>query len=325
MKPTIKDIAARSGVSIATVSRVLSQKTGTYSEKTQAKILRIAKELGYRKNTAAVELVKKRSAVIAVILNATPTNFSTGVIDGIQKRASELGQGVIILYAGNRDAQMLHKAVVTALERTVSGILLTAIEPDDADLTLLKNSGIPFCFVSLYLNQPKILSVSSNNESITSQAVDYLVEQGHTAIALAGIDEYHTGTQRIAGYEAGLKAHGIATSCIKYGDYSYESGRKLLQEFLPLKVTAIITASDMIAAGILNAAQEVGIRVPEDLSLVSIDGTIICNITTPGLTSVTQDFYRIGSRSVDQVMGHDVETFVPVKIEKRGSVKQLER
>ena len=62
MKPTIKDIAARSGVSIATVSRVLSQKTGTYSEKTQAKILRIAKELGYRKNTAAVELVKKRSA-----------------------------------------------------------------------------------------------------------------------------------------------------------------------------------------------------------------------------------------------------------------------
>lgn len=325
MKPTIKDIAARSGVSIATVSRVLSQKTGTYSEKTQAKILRIAKELGYRKNTAAVELVKKRSAVLAVILNATPTNFSTGVIDGIQKRASDLGQGVIILYAGNRDAQMLHKAIVTALERAVSGILLTAIEPDEADLTLLKDSGIPFCFVSLYLNQPQILSVSSNNESITSQAVDYLVEQGHTAIALAGIDGYHTGTQRIAGYEAGLRAHGITTSCIKYGDYSYESGRQLLQEFLPLKVTAIITASDMIAAGLLNAAQEAGIQVPEDLSLVSIDGTIICNITTPGLTSVTQDFYHIGSRSVDQVMGHDVETFVPVKIEERGSVKQLKK
>ncbi|WP_203642187.1 LacI family DNA-binding transcriptional regulator [Levilactobacillus andaensis] len=325
MKPTIKDIAAESGVSIATVSRVLSHKTGTYSEKTQAKILAVAKRLGYRKNSTAVELVKKKAAVIALIINATPTNFSTQIIDGIQRRASELGQGVIILYAGNRNAELQHQAIVTALERAVSGILLAAIEPDAEDLTLLKESHVPFCFVSVYLGTDKVLSVSSDNEKLAATTTDYLLDHGHTRIGLAGVDTYHTGSQRIAGYQRALAARGIQETTIKYGDYSYESGRQLLAEFLPLKVTAIIAASDMVAAGLLNAAQEAGIAVPEQLSLVSIDGTDICRITTPALTSLTQDFYQIGAQSVDRVMGEKAATFVPVEMVERDSVKSVSR
>ena len=91
MKPTIKDIAAKTGFSIATVSRVLAKKQGTYSDKTQERILKVAKDLGYRKNTLAMELVKKKTDVIAVIVNVTPTNFSSGIIDGIQQRATEIG------------------------------------------------------------------------------------------------------------------------------------------------------------------------------------------------------------------------------------------
>ncbi|GFE99602.1 LacI family DNA-binding transcriptional regulator [Lactiplantibacillus plantarum] len=146
MKPTIKDIAAKTGFSIATVSRVLAKKQGTYSDKTQERILKVAKDLGYRKNTLAMELVKKKTDVIAVIVNVTPTNFSSGIIDGIQQRATEIGLQVIILYAGNRNTELQHQAIVTALERTVSGILLMAIEPDKADLQLLTESKTPFCF-----------------------------------------------------------------------------------------------------------------------------------------------------------------------------------
>ncbi|MGV7490555.1 hypothetical protein PJH56_29835, partial [Mycobacterium kansasii] len=91
--------------------------------------LKVAKDLGYRKNTLAMELVKKKTDVIAVIVNVTPTNFSSGIIDGIQQRATEIGLQVIILYAGNRNTELQHQAIVTALERTVSGILLMAIEP----------------------------------------------------------------------------------------------------------------------------------------------------------------------------------------------------
>jgi len=320
MKPTIKDIAAKSGVSIATVSRVLGNKTGSYSEKTQTKILKVAKELGYRKNSVAVDLVKKRSDVIALIINATPTNFSTQIIDGIQQRASELGQGVIILYAGNRDNALQHKAIITALERSVTGILLAAIEPDEKDLALLKDSRIPYCFVSLYLGTRDILAVSSDNRDLAYQATQYLIDRGHTRISLIGIDGYHTGSQRQAGYHDAMAANRLLAPAILPGDYSYESGVKLLQQVREQDVTAVIAASDMVAAGLLKAAQQQGIIIPDDLSIMSIDGTIICQITTPALTSMTQDFYRIGSQSVNKVLGQPAEDFIPVVITERASV-----
>ncbi|MGQ4557721.1 LacI family DNA-binding transcriptional regulator [Levilactobacillus hammesii] len=323
MKPTIKDIAAESGVSIATVSRVLANKTGSYSEKTAAKILKIAKELGYRKNSAAVDLVKKRSNVIALIINATPTNFSTQIIDGIQQRAGELGQGVIILYAGDRDNTLQHQAIITALERSVSGILLAAIEPDAEDLTLLKASRIPFCFVSLYLGTADILAVSSDNRDLAYQATQYLIDRGHSRISLVGIDNYHTGSQRQAGYRDAMAANRLATPAILPGDYSFAAGERLLQQVQAQHVTAVIAASDMVAAGLLTAAHQRGVRVPEDLSIMSIDGTIICQITTPALTSMTQDFYRIGSQSVNKVMGQPAEDFVPVEITERASVARV--
>ncbi|NLR32538.1 LacI family DNA-binding transcriptional regulator [Levilactobacillus tujiorum] len=319
-KPTIKDIAAQSGVSIATVSRVLANKSGSYSEKTAAKILKIAKELGYRKNSAAVDLVKKGADVIALIINATPTNFSTQIIDGIQQRASELGQGVIILYAGNRDHALQHQAIITALGRSVSGILLAAIEPDEEDLTLLKESQIPFCFVSLYLGTAAILAVSSDNRDLAYQATQYLIDQGHTRIGLVGIDEYHTGSQRRIGYQEAMTANHLAPATVLPGDYSYEAGVRLLQAVKDQGLTAVLAASDMVAAGILTAAQQHKIRVPADLSIMSIDGTIICQITTPALTSVTQDFYQIGRQSVNKVMGQPALDFVPVKIVERASV-----
>lgn len=324
-KPTIKDIAAQSGVSIATVSRVLGNKTGSYSQKTQKKVLKIAKELGYRKNSAAVDLVRKRTDVIALIINATPTNFSTQIIDGIQQRAGELGQGVMILYAGNRDHALQHQAIITALERSVTGILLAAIEPDEKDLTLLKDSRIPFCFVSLYLGTRDILAVSSDNRDLAYQATQYLIDHGHTRISLAGIDGYHTGSQRQAGYREAMAANQLRAPAVLPGDYSYASGTSLLQAVRDQGVTAVIAASDMVAAGLLTAAHQQGVRVPADLSIMSIDGTIICQITTPALTSMTQDFYQIGSQSVNKVLGQPAADFVPVTVTERDSVASLTR
>lgn len=325
VKPTIKDIADKAGVSIATVSRVLASKGDSYSKKTGRKVLKIAKEMGYRKNNTAVELVKKKGNVIAVIINATPTNFSTQIIDGIQKQANSLGQHVIILYAGNRSPELQHQAILTALERAISGILLVAIEPDQEDMKLLEGAGTPFCFVSLYLEQNNILAVSSNNRDVAYQATNYLIGHGHKKIGLAGIDQYHTGSQRIDGYRLAMKEHqlNVKDDWIKLGDYSYDSGLKLLGDFLSTRVTGIVAASDMVAAGLLNAAQQKGIQLPDQLSIISIDGTVICQIATPALTSVTQDFYTIGVESVNKVMGKKAPLFIPTHITKRSSVAEI--
>lgn len=324
MKPTIKDIAQATGVSIATVSRVLAQKTGTYSAKTQKKILQAAKEMGYRKNTVAVELVKKRADVIAVIINATPTTFSTEIISGIQAQAAQRGQQTIILYAGDRDHELQHQTIITALQRSVSGILLVAVEPDDEDIRLLREAHTPFCFVSLYIDDHQAVSVSSDNHRITYLATDYLIHHGHHKIGLAGVDTYHTGTQRIKGYHDALRANHVTANpqWLQLGDYSFQTGQDLLTPYLKLGVTAIVAASDMVAAGLLKAAQQRGLTLPQDLSIISIDGTIICDLTTPGLTSITQDFTQIGQASVDRIMGGGDTGFVPITLTERQSVAQ---
>ncbi|GEO67558.1 LacI family DNA-binding transcriptional regulator [Levilactobacillus spicheri] len=327
MKPTIKDIAAKTNLSIATVSRVLGHKQGTYSAKAEAKVLQAARELGYRKNTVAVELVKKRADVLAVIINATPTNFSTDIIDGIQERAGQLGQQVIILYAGNREAPLQHQAINTALQRNVSGILLVAIEPDATDRELLQAAQVPFCFVSLNLDDQNIKSVSSNNHDLAYQATEYLIAHGHTRIGLAGIDDYHTGRQRLAGYQAALANHQIMAdpAWVQRGNYSYQAGQAALSPYRSLGVTAVLAASDMVAAGLLTAAQGQHLTLPQDLSIVSIDGTIICDITTPALTSVTQDFREIGRQGVNRVMGQAAQTIIPVTLTERASVAELDQ
>lgn len=322
MKPTIKDIAAQTGLSIATVSRVLGHKHGNYSQKTHDKVLAAAQELGYRKNSAAVELVKKHADVLAVIINATPTNFSTAIIDGIQQRAGELGQQVIILYAGNRDTALQHQAITTALERPLAGILLVAIEPDEEDRQLLQASQTPFCFVSLNLDDPTIKSVSSDNRQLAYRATTYLIDHGHTHIGLAGIDNFHTGSQRLAGYQQALADHQLPQdpSWVQPGDYSYQAGQNVLPAYLALGVTAIVAASDMVAAGLLTAAKQHHLVLPDQLSLISIDGTIICDLTTPALTSMTQDFRTIGQQSVNRLLGQPTQAISPVVLVERDSV-----
>lgn len=325
MKPTIKDIAAKTGFSIATVSRVLAKKQGTYSDKTQERILKVAKDLGYRKNTLAMELVKKKTDVIAVIVNVTPTNFSSGIIDGIQQRATEIGLQVIILYAGNRNTELQHQAIVTALERTVSGILLMAIEPDKADLQLLTESKTPFCFVSINLADERVKSVSSDNYQAAYLATKYLISHGHLTIGLAGIDHYHTGSQRLAGYQAALKDYSIhgQAEWVQPGDYSYQAGYNVFNAYQELGITGVVAASDMTAAGLQKAAQESNVKLPGALSVVSIDGTLICDIATPALTSVTQNFVQIGIESVNCLVGKSATRLVPVTLVERESVATI--
>ncbi|WP_455390453.1 LacI family DNA-binding transcriptional regulator [Lactiplantibacillus pentosus] len=322
MKPTIKDIAAETGFSIATVSRVLAEKRGSYSDKTRDRVLQVAKELGYRKNTLAMELVKKKTDVIAVIVNVTPTNFSNGIIDGIQERATALGQQVIILYAGNRNHALQHQAIITALERSVSGILLMAIEPDNDDLRLLTEARTPFCFVSVNLADERIKSVSSDNYQAAYQATEYLIAHGHRRIGLVGIDQYHTGSQRRSGYQAALKDNHIQgkAAWIQMGDYSYQAGQAAFKPYQQMAVTGVVAASDMTAAGLQKAAQINGLELPTALSVVSIDGTLICDIATPALTSITQDFTRIGIESVNCLIGENATQLVPVTLTERDSV-----
>lgn len=325
MTATIKDVANLAGVSTATVSRVLAQKKGTYSQQAAKKVLTAAKQLGYVKNEAAAELVSKSSKRIAVILNNTLTNFWTDVIKGIYDAAMEAGYQIFILYAGDKNLPQFHNALDVALERPLAGILMISTSIDQAAKDCLKASGIPFRLVSIYDEKKPLYCdlpyTSSNNVEIATLATRYLIDHGHERIGLVGIDHSNTGQQRLFGFEQEMIKHQlpIEPSWIHYGDYSYPTGQNSLTALIDDQLTAVITASDMIAVGMIQQANVLGIFLPDQLSIISIDGTYLCDITTPTITSVTQNFYQMGQRAVIGLLEELPAEFIPVQITERQS------
>ncbi|WP_251545644.1 LacI family DNA-binding transcriptional regulator [Limosilactobacillus caecicola] len=325
MKATIKDVAKAAHVSTATVSRVLAHKKGTYRSETAEHVRKIANELGYHRNLSAAELASNEVKTIAIIINNTKTNFWQAVLDGIQEELKANHRHSIIFYAGDNDEQMLTNAINDALARAVSGILLVATKATPDQLATLNNSGLPFRFVSIYgSDDHETKFISSDNIKIGELATQYLIDRGHRRIGLLGIDKSNTGKQRLLGYEKVMSKANLIVDpdWIQYGDYSFENAQKLFKRVRNLGLTAIIAASDMAAAGIIKAARQYDFKLPEDLSIISIDGTFICDITAPQLTSVSQAFHEMGKQSVTNLMENAPAEFLPVHIVERESVQK---
>lgn len=275
--------------------------------------------------STAAELVSKSSKRIAVILNNTLTNFWTDVIKGIYDAAMEAGYQIFILYAGDKNLPQFHNALDVALERPLAGILMISTSIDQAAKDRLLASGIPFRLVSIYDEKKPLYCdlpyTSSNNVEIATLATQYLIDHGHERIGLVGIDHSNTGQQRLFGFEQEMIKHQlpIEPSWVHYGDYTYPTGQNSLTALIDDQLTSVITASDMIAVGMIQQANVLEIFLPDQLSIISIDGTYLCDITTPTITSVTQNFYQMGQRAVTGLLEELPAEFIPVQITERQS------
>lgn len=325
MTVTIKDVAAEAEVSIATVSRVLANKAGFYSDKTAARVREAADRLGYRKNTSAVELVTQKSQVIGVIVSSTKTNFSNQIIEGIQSVAFKHDLSVMILYAED-EGDLQTRALRTLIGRSVMGILVLAVQLTDANLALLENSRIPHRYLSTSFKGDKLAFTASDDYQIGYQATDYLIKKGHQRIGLVAMDvNSYIGQQRVAGYRDAMKAAQLTVSddWIKPGLFTYQDGFNAMAEFgHDPEVTAVIGTSDMAAIGVLNQAQNFGLKVPEQLAIMSIDGTELVKIVRPQLTSITQAFYEMGQRGMTHLLTPTTapaSEFIPFELDERSS------
>ncbi|WP_439424994.1 LacI family DNA-binding transcriptional regulator [Oenococcus alcoholitolerans] len=313
MAVTIKDIAKVSGFSLSTVSRVLSGHSEFYSEKTAKKIKKIAHDLNYQKNASAVELVTKKSKVIAVIISSTKTNFSNEIIDGIEDQASMNDCNVIILYAGESDPVRQRKALQTVIERSVMGILLVAVDLNIENTKYLSMSNIPYLFISISFAENKFPFISSNNFDIAYHATKYLIEKKHKRIALVALDlSSYTGKLRLEGYEKAMSDYNLPINYdfIYNGNFTYDDGEMAMKKIGNKKdVTAVIASSDLSAMGVINQAEEMNLEIPNDLSVVSLDGTNLCNMFRPTITSFSQSFYQMGVEGVKKITSSDLSNF----------------
>lgn len=301
---TMRDVARLAGVSVATVSRVMSQKDFVNPE-TAGLVLKAVEQLQYEPNAVAQGLAGKKMGIIALILPDILNPFFSALARGVEDEAHTKGMTVII--GNSDDLGIKERSYIKALKKKhVDGFIFASNTIREEDVETLRNDGIPVVLLDRGLNIASCAVVRSKNRQGAKIAVQHLIEQGCQRIAhIYGPQEFITARQRLLGYEetvAGLD--GYSPSLMASGQFDIESGRKGVEQLLARHpdIDGIFAANDLMAVGALKALRERGIRVPEQVKVCGFDGIAFTVITEPELTTVAQPIYEMGGLAVRMLL-----------------------
>lgn len=306
---TRDDVARRAGTSSAVVSYVVNNGPRRVSEKTRAKVLAAIDELGYRPNGFARALRSTRSGLVGLVLPDNSNPFFAELARVIEDEAFRRGY-LLLLGNSTEDDERQAAYVREFLELRVEGLLLISAANGQwqADPTLsleeLQGSRIPTVVLDRAIRGLHASYLTVDNFSGGYLATKHLLEHGHTEVAcLGGPDRNQPADSRIRGWRRALRQAGLSPgdqilvrSAFRR-EAGYQAMRALLMERDP--PTAVFAGSDEQAIGVLRAAAECGIRIPEDLALVSFDGIPESRFTRPSLTTVAQPFDELGRQAVE--------------------------
>lgn len=300
---TLSDVAARAGVSISAVSRVLTNAPSSrVSEQTRKRIEDAARELDYRPNYAARALKLARTDVVALVVPGLTNAIFSELMRGIEEAANEVDYMVLLARADSvRPAAPTIARLVG--EGRVDGVLMQVGDSTpDGDLSAILAGDVPAVLINS-LRAGNVGSVILPDEDGARVAVEHLVELGHRSIGLVnGVPTSDTADRRGAGFAAAMAAAGLGadpTHVIRSG-YEPRQGREAIQQLaaLPELPTALVVANVNAALGVLAEARSLGIRVPDDLSIVAIHDAWTAENAWPPLTTVRMPLYELGRVSM---------------------------
>jgi len=338
MKATITDVAKRAGVSMKTVSRVLNNEPNV-AEKTRERVKAIAAELRYSPNLAARGLATSKSYLIALIYDNPSPDYIAHIQRGAIDACREVGYHLVVepmsLDCGHSHDEKVN-AVRAVLDRLpVDGVILTPpLTDSEAILEVLAELNIK-CVRIAPKNGGDQAFVGMNDETAAYQMTQHLLTQGHEKIGFIRGHVDHAATSlRHAGYLRAMQEAGISVSddLIVQGDFSFESGaaaaRKLLGADALEKPTAIFASNDDMAAAVISVAGQMGLDVPEQLSVCGFDDTPLARVVWPALTTIRQPIYKMGHQAAKELVRRsDVEAeqgqILDFKIMLRDSVAKL--
>lgn len=297
MNPTIRDVAKAAGVGLGTVSRVLNN-SGYVRPETRERVLQTCEELGFVPNQVARSLVRRLTATVGLIVPDITNPFFPSITRGVEDAASDGGYTVFLCNADN-DPAMEAVDVRKLRERWVDGIIFVGTTDRRELVSGLLADGVPVVVTDRMLDELDVDSVVVNNTLGARDAVLHLIDLGHRRIAhAAGPQSTRTGQDRRAGYRQALQEAAIpdAQSLVVFGEYTVEGGYHTAQVLLGRspRPTAIFAGNDLMALGIMRAADEAGIAVPDELSVVGFDDIQMAGLMHPGLTTVRQPAYEMG-------------------------------
>lgn len=288
-RATIKDVAARAGVSFMTVSRAINGRDGIRPE-TRAAVMAAIEELGYKPNVAARSLVTSGELRIGVVYSNPSAAFMSEFLTGAFEVADSLGARLVILRAPKGETPST-KSLKDFIASGLSGVLLTPPLGDSvALLSMFAKANLPTATVGAYAGDSAI-SVRINDRQAAYDMTRCLLDLGHRRIGfIIGNPDQAASAERLAGFYAAVREFEDVETSIAQGDFSFASGLTAAEQLLDAKSppTAIFASNDDMAAAVVSVAHRRHLDVPQQLTVVGFDDTVIAVTMWPPLTTVHQ-------------------------------------
>jgi len=306
---TIKDIARACGVSIITVSRVLSGSDYPVKNETREKVLKAAKELNYQPNLLARGLKTNKTTEIVVVVPSITNPFYTSIITGVENVAIKNGHSVTLFNCANRHGSG-STIIENIINRRVDKVVLSTGDSNALQVKKLISKHVRVVLVDCMIPDVDCNRIYFNYRKGAYLETEYLIKQGHRRFRYLGLKpDSQTRIDRVEGFKDALRDAGIKfeDDFILYFDESkelesnrenieFKAGFTLAKEAIasPVKPTAIIAANDMMALGVLSYCNSINIKVPEDISVVGFDDSIFAEISHPAITTIRVPAEQMG-------------------------------
>lgn len=332
---TIVDIARESGYSVSTVSRVLNNRRDV-SPAAKEKIMQIVNAYNFVPNDNAKNLKQVISKSIIVMVKGTSNMLFANIIEEIQSVVDSSDYTAAVYYL-DEDEDEIDKALRLCRERKPLGILFLGGNPESSN-NEFKDINVPCVMVTNRADEvgyPNLSSVATDDAKAAEKAVDLLIENGHSKIAEIGGDLAisQTAIHRHRGCVKSFEKHGMTMNDAYYekARFSFDSAYRAMTRLLEkdIEITAVFAMSDVMAIGAIRAIRDKGLSVPEDISIIGFDGTMLADYYNPKIVSVRQGYKQMAVRSVEILFNMidlnkaATHELIPFTITEGESIKKL--
>lgn len=304
-RTTLADVARDASVSLMTASNAINNRPGV-SESTRKRVIEIANRLGYVPNMAARGLAGGRTHMIGVLINDLTVQWATEVVTGVAEVLSKDGLELLIS-ATYRDSSREAARIALLGQGLVDGLVLVSPVLDPRTIELVAGLKAPVVVVDPRRFDTPVPHVTVANYDGARAGVEHLLNLGHRRIAIVGGDDsFDSARERLRGYHDAITGFGLSVipELVLPGDYTQASARQETEEMLShaSRPTAIFATSDVAAMGVIDAARSIGMRVPEELSIVGFDDIPSSATMFPALTTVRAPLREMGRAGAEMLL-----------------------
>ncbi|TYC48471.1 LacI family transcriptional regulator [Weissella muntiaci] len=321
-RPSIKDVAKQAGVSITTVSQILNNKTERFPSDTITRVLVARDKLGYIPNKSAQKLRGTAKPMIGVLVPSLRNPFFADLMQSMEEHAADRVE--LIFQAAGDDA--IETSIENLVERGINGLVIArTVEKADETFKMLKQRGVAVTVLD-QAGDAGLSDVLTTNDYHGGKLVgEFLIRQGHQRIALV-IPNVITNNmqQRINGFKdcwvkEGRELVEVTTALSKHG------GLAVSGKVAKMQVTAVFTLNDELGIGLSRGLANIGVKVPDEISIIGYDNTDFSEFVTPSLTTVTQPVWQLGQRALDMVIDRLQHPEMALQAEQLDIVRVVER